>query len=304
MKVFIAAIYANSFHTTGKIYTERLNDVEKKARDKAIHKLESFHYIKDGKYADIIRQHKDKVFLDSGAFSFFTKGEHIDIDKYIEFVYKNRDIILDVDNIGLYSVLDDVRSAKNTYENQLYMEQNGLKPLPCFHYGEDVSMLKKYIDNYEYITLGGMVPISTKQLYYWLDDIWSKYLTKEDKTARIKVHGFGLTTFELMEPYPWFSVDSSTWVQNANFGMITSHKYGTLNISAKSPARKDRGRHLTTLPEMTKKEILKELEEKGFEFERLATNYPSRWAYNIQVFADEETRIDNSRLTRQIGGFF
>lgn len=304
MKVFIAAIYANSFHTTGKIYTERLNDVEKKARDKAIHKLESFHYIKDGKYADIIRQHKDKVFLDSGAFSFFTKGEHIDIDKYIEFVYKNRDIILDVDNIGLYSVLDDVRSAKNTYENQLYMEQNGLKPLPCFHYGEDVSMLKKYIDNYEYITLGGMVPISTKQLYYWLDDIWNKYLTKEDKTARIKVHGFGLTTFELMEPYPWFSVDSSTWVQNANFGMITSHKYGTLNISAKSPARKDRGRHLTTLPEMTKKEILKELEEKGFEFERLATNYPSRWAYNIQVFADEETRIDNSCLTRQIGGFF
>lgn len=304
MKVFIAAIYANSFHTTGKIYTERLNDVEKKARDKAIHKLESFHYIKDGKYADIIRQHKDKVFLDSGAFSFFTKGEHIDIDKYIEFVYKNRDIILDVDNIGLYSVLDDVRSAKNTYENQLYMEQNGLKPLPCFHYGEDVSMLKKYIDNYEYITLGGMVPISTKQLYYWLDDIWNKYLTKEDKTARIKVHGFGLTTFELMEPYPWFSVDSSTWVQNANFGMITSHKYGTLNISAKSPARKDRGRHLTTLPEMTKKEILKELEEKGFEFERLATNYPSRWAYNIQVFADEEIRIDNSYLTRQTGGFF
>lgn len=304
MKVFIAAIYANNFHTTGKIYTERLNDVEKKARDKAIHKLESFHYIKDGKYADIIRQHNDKVFLDSGAFSFFTKGEHIDIDKYIEFVYKNRDIILDVDNIGLYSVLDDVRSAKNTYENQVYMEQNGLKPLPCFHYGEDVSMLKKYIDNYEYITLGGMVPISTKQLYYWLDDIWNKYLTKEDKTARIKVHGFGLTTFELMEPYPWFSVDSSTWVQNANFGMITSHKYGTLNISAKSPARKDRGRHLTTLPEMTKKEILKELEEKGFEFERLATNYPSRWAYNIQVFADEEIRIDNSHLTRQTGGFF
>ena len=31
------------------------------------------------------------------------------------------------------------------------MEQNGLKPLPCFPYGEDISMLKKYIDNYEYI---------------------------------------------------------------------------------------------------------------------------------------------------------
>ena len=303
MKVFIAAIYANNFHTTGKIYTERLTDVERKARDKAIHKLESFHYIKDGKYADIIRQHKDKIFLDSGAFSFFTKGEHIDIDKYISFVYKNKDIILDIDGISLFSVLDDVRSAKNTYENQLYMEQNGLKPLPCFHYGEDISMLKKYIDNYEYITLGGMVPISTKQLYYWLDELWLKYLTKDDGTARIKVHGFGLTTFELMEPYPWFSVDSSTWVQNANFGMITSHKYGTLNISAKSPARKDRGRHFDTLPPLTQLEIKRELEEKGFDYERLAINYPSRWAYNIQVFAEEETRIDNSHLKRQ-GGLF
>ena len=164
-------------------------------------------------------------------------------------------------------------------------------------------MLKKYIDNYEYITLGGMVPISTKQLYYWLDEIWLKYLTKDDGTARIKVHGFGLTTFELMEPYPWFSVDSSTWVQNANFGMITSHKYGTLNISAKSPARKDRGRHFNTLPPLTQLEIKKELEEKGFDYERLSINYPSRWAYNIQVFTEEETRIDNSYLKRQ-GGLF
>ena len=77
------------------------------------------------------------LFLDSGAYSAWSKGIEINIDEYIEFVKKYKD------NLTVYANLDDINSPEKTWENQRYMESKGLKPLPCFHYGEDVKYLKR-----------------------------------------------------------------------------------------------------------------------------------------------------------------
>lgn len=283
MKLYLAGLYTSNFNIGGRIF-QRLTDREKQIRWEVENYLESYHYIYRQSFVDKIRADGKKVFLDSGAFSAFTKGVNVDIKGYCRYIEKNRDIIEEVDGVLCASVLDGIGDPLKTWQNQETMESLGVKPLPCFHYGEDERYLEHYISNYEYITLGGMVPISTPQLVHWLDRLWERYLCDPSGNPRVRVHGFGLTTVSLMLRYPWFSVDSSTWVQNAANGMIYLPETGLVNISSKSPSRKMAGQHLTTYTDPVREEVERILVELGFEPERLAEQYLSRWAFNIWAF--------------------
>ena len=159
-------IYIAALHTTGvknDSYYSKFNDREREIIDSLDYLLESYHYINKDRYVDIIRDRGDKVFLDSGAFSAHTLGATIDLVAYCDYIKKNDDIVKSDDGILLASVLDGIGDPKKTYENQMEMQKQGVTPLPCFHYGEDERWLEWYIKNYDYITIGGMVPISTPQ---------------------------------------------------------------------------------------------------------------------------------------------
>lgn len=298
MKLYLAGIYTSNFHKEGQLYA-RLTDREKAARDGVRYYLESYHYIHKQAYVDRIRADGVKVFLDSGAFSAFTKGIEVDIREYCDYIKRNMDIIENVDGALCASVLDGIGDPLKTWQNQMAMEQMGVRPLPCFHYGEDERYLEWYIKNYDYITLGGMVPISTQQLFHWLDRIWDKYLTDGSGRPRLKVHGFGLTTQALMERYPWYSVDSSSWVQIAANGNILVPGLGTISVSQNSPSAKQYNRHLNTIPDLQREGLVKRITEQGFDIERLQTEYVSRWAYNCWAF----TYINENQLNTKSGVF-
>lgn len=279
MRLYLAGLFTNGFAVdTGKL-ARSLTDEENEKRKEVPWYLESYHYIHSQKKVDDIRRSGKKVFLDSGAFSAFTMGVEVDLPKYCRYIKENEDII------DVASVLDGIGDPLKTYQNQKEMERHGVSPLPCFHYGEDPRYLDYYIKNYEYITLGGMVPISTKQLYYWLDEIWEKYLTDGSGNPRLKVHGFGLTTIPLMKRYPWFSVDSSSWVQiSANGSILLTSNFKALPISCNSPARKIQNQHFDTLPESMQQAITRTIQKDGFDLDRLKTQYLSRWAYCCHAF--------------------
>jgi len=164
------------------------------------------------------------------------------------------------------------------------MEMLGATPLPCFHFGEDERYLEDYIKNYPYITIGGMVGKPIPTLIKWLDRIWEKYLTDGSGRARVKAHGFGITTISIMERYPWYSCDSSSWIQSAAFGTIINPKHGAFKVSDKSPSRHTHGQHISTLTPIEQDYVLRELEKDGFTYERLSTVYESRAAYNLWSF--------------------
>lgn len=298
MKLYLAGIYTSNFHKGSQVYA-RLTEREKAARDGVRYYLESYHYIHKQAYVDRIRADGVKVFLDSGAFSAFTKGIEVDIREYCDYIKRNLDIIENVDGALCASVLDGIGDPLKTWQNQMAMEQMGVRPLPCFHYGEDERYLEWYIKNYDYITLGGMVPISTQQLFHWLDRIWDKYLTDGSGRPRLKVHGFGLTTQALMERYPWYSVDSSSWVQIAATGSILVPGLGTVSVSPNSPSAKQYNRHLNTIPDLQREELVKRITEQGFDIERLQLEYSSRWAYNCWSF----TYINENLLNTMPGTF-
>ena len=283
MHIYMAAVFSNSYMKGQNRYL-KLTDHERDLVTAIPHVLESFHYVGKQKFVDEMRVNNAQIFLDSGAFSAFTLGVDISVEDYCEYIKRNTDIIRVEDNVVMASVLDGIGDPLQTWRNQLEMELRGAKPLPCFHAGEDERYLEWYVKNYEYITLGGMVGSSTKQLCIWLDRMWDRYLTDGSGRARIKVHGFGITAVPIMERYPWYSCDSSSWIQSAAFGSIITPNYGPLSVSEKSPSRHDAGQHVTTLTPIEQDHILQYLEEQGFTYERLSTVYESRAAYNLWAF--------------------
>lgn len=296
MKIYLAGLYANSFYNSGPLYRNKLNEQEQAIHDQiAPHILESYHYIGKGRSMPTkIRDTHRRVFLDSGAFSAFTKGIEVRIEDYVRFIQENTDIIVQDGGALCASVLDAIGNCNETYANQKRMEAMGVKPLPCFHYGEPEAALEYYLTHYEYITIGGMVPISTPQLRLWLDRIWDKHITDKDGKPRCKVHGFGLTTLSLMERYPWYSVDSSSWVQVGSVGNIY-YNDRALAISEHSPSRKTVDKHYDSLPKMQQDCIRAHVESKGFDIERLRVNYCSRWLYNCLYFKELNEHITRDK---------
>jgi len=284
MRLYVAGTLYNGIYL-GTTY-QKCNPVQRAIVEDVPYRLESYHYFNTDKDAQKARKAGIKVFLDSGAFSAFTKGIVVDVEEYCRFCRDNADII------EVASVLDAVGDPLATWGNQQRMEQDGVRALPCFHYGEDTRYLEYYVANYEYITLGGMVPISTRDLFVWLDYLWEHFLTDAAGRPRVKVHGFGMTSIPLMERYPWWSVDSSSWVQFSSFGWVFHPRLGPIQVSEKSPARKQEGRHFDTLSDPEQAVYAREFARVGFTVQELRTSFTARAAYCIWGYCELNRMIN------------
>jgi hypothetical protein len=306
MNIFLAAVYSNNYKPGQNRYV-KLNERERHAVENLPHILESWHYVGRQQYVDAMRNDHANIFLDSGAFSAFTLGVKLEVKDYCEYIHRNGDILRKEDGIVMASVLDGIGDPLQTWRNQLEMEARGVRPLPCFHAGEDERYLEWYVQNYEYITLGGMVGSSSKQLCVWLDRIWDRYLTDGSGRPRLKVHGFGITAIPIMERYPWHSCDSSSWIQTAAFGGVVTPPWGPLSVSTKSPSRHDAGQHATTLTQIEQDLVFRYLEENGFTYDRLSTVYESRAAFNLWAYGVINTMVNahnNERFMARIQELF
>lgn len=177
--------------------------------------LSSYWVLKDIK-VEVVKERfvQRDCFLDSGAFTAFTKGVSINIDEYITFIKATKD------NWNVYAVLDVIGDWEATGKNQRYMESKGLQPLPTFHYGSPLEELKRMVEEYDYIALGGLVPLSLqrKKMENWLDVCFSIIRTKS------KVHGFGINSIWVWRRYPFYSVDATSWNQGMKFGRVIEAK--------------------------------------------------------------------------------
>jgi len=211
-----------------------------------------------------------KIFLDSGAYSAFTQGIKIDIQEYIEFIKKYKR------HLEVYANLDVIKNPDATFRNQLIMEKAGLEPLPVFHFGSDIKWLRRYIDRgHDYIALGVAQNNTTDKLSPWLDTLFSKYLTDSDGMPIIKVHGFAVTNFTVMLRYPWYSVDSTSWIITARTGgvyvpALRNGEYSyqeppfKVTVSNRSPNSAVDPDHIDRMPKRVKQLVLDYFTSKGY----------------------------------------
>ncbi len=217
---------------------------------------------------------KVELFLDSGAYSAWSQGKKISIDEYITFIKKHEDVI------DVYANLDVIGDPKASWMNQMKMEKAGSNPLPVFHYGEDVKWLKRILNRgYDYIGLGGMVHITTDKLFQWLNYLFSSWLTDKEGMPIVKVHGFGMTSVSLMIEFPFYSVDSTSWILNSRLGYIFVPRYRQgkwiyyepahkIAVSNRNPKLKERGKHFNNLNPIEQKTVLNYIHEQGYKIGR------------------------------------
>ena len=240
-------------------------------------------------------QDKLCLFLDSGAFSAFTKNVEINIDEYIEFIKEHKQYL------DVYANLDVIKNADATLENQRYMESKGLNPLPVYHLGSNHSYLKYYADNYDYLGIGGMAGIDTPKptIISQLDELWMKYLANEDGTARVRVHGFACTGIELVKRYPWYSVDSTSWVLTGRFGSVFCPLGSFSKITISDKSDKSKPDHFERLGSHYQETVIQYFKNlgRGYTIEELQQKYQSRDEVNILYFLNlEKQLVDNPPL--------
>lgn len=180
--------------------------------------LLSYHYYRntdlDGLFATYFSEPYPDVFADSGGFSAMTQGVDIDLDDYAGWLQRWGHLF------NTYANLDVIGDAEATLLNQQRLEDKGLSPLPVFHTGEDWQYLERYIEQYPYVALGGMVPYMRfpNKIMPWI--IRAFRLAREGDNVRTVFHGFGATAWKVIRDLPWYSVDSSSWGTGFRYGRV------------------------------------------------------------------------------------
>ena len=166
----------------------------------------------------------DKLFIDSGAIAALNKGQHIDIDEYIEFI--NR-----INNVTVWAELDLIpthdrssettkKSSEVSWQQFLYMmerlnDDKKDKLIPVFHYGEPKIALERMLNTEvcgrltPYIGVGGGYNINSKDHFNYYLRVFK--IVQSSKNPNVKIHAFGMTRLSLLEQFPFHSADSTTW---------------------------------------------------------------------------------------------
>lgn len=256
--------------------------------DKVKRRLFSYWYNrKNPKHIEAAYNWGQDLFLDSGAFTAFTQQTVINPDDYITFIHQHEH------KFTCLSSLDDIGNAQGSYDKLKYLEAGGVKVQPVYHAREDEIWLKKYLDEgYDYIFIGGMVPETTNWLRGWLDDLFDEILCNPDGTARVKLHGFGLTDQQLMFRYPWHSVDSTSWLFTGSFGccvFMADNGLKKICFTPESPSSKNiDAPHYSNLPPIMQRQVDSWLERHGVTAEQCSQHYSHRNVVNCATFSEME----------------
>lgn len=244
------------------------------------------------------------MFLDSGAFTAWTKGTEIDLRAYINFCLKFQERLTAIANLdvipgsyGRYPTAEEVeQSARRGFENYLTMVDAGVDPsklVHIFHQGESWEWLQKIVNTCPYFGISPANDKTTSQKITWLEQCM-KHVCDKDGLPLGKYHGFGVTSWDIMQRYNWFSVDSSTWLRPGSFGNIyvPVHVHGVpdygqppniVAVSTRSNSVGEQGKHLITMTAEEQELVIKFVTDMGFNIEELADDYIKRHYLNIAV---------------------
>jgi hypothetical protein len=136
------------------------------------------------------------------------------LEDYIKFLHEHGDMY------DFYVTLDIIADPKRSWDITKYIESCGLHPIPVFHYGEDFVWLKKMLDEYEYIGIGGLGQDVTKTRFIPYADKVFKLLCDSSGKPRVKTHGFAMASPEMVARYPWYTCDASTWTALSRNGTV------------------------------------------------------------------------------------
>lgn len=150
----------------------------------------------------------NKVCLDNGAFSFWTKNKQVNWEDYYRWVekYQKRE----------FHIIPDVIDGTEK-ENDLLLDSNELtKGIPVWHVAETLERLKRLMERYDYIAFGSSGELSELGTYEWHKKMNEamKIVCDEDGKPKIKIHMLRCLNPKIFTKYPFYSGDSTNLARN------------------------------------------------------------------------------------------
>lgn len=237
------------------------------------------------------------LFIDSGAYSVHTKGKEVDVDEYIQYVNDRQgcfQAIAQVDKIpgefGKPKTLQQLAEAPElSWENYLYMRDRVFDVdclLPIFHQGEDFKHLKRMLEftsdgkHIPYIGISPANDISKKHKDTWLSLVFK--CIKDSSNPNVKTHAFGMTSLDILEKYPLYSADSTSWCLTAAMGSIMT-PWGNILVSN---VQLDNPTHVTKMSTKQIQQIDDFAKKYGFSLEQCSEEHTARRMLNALYLLD------------------
>ena len=162
----------------------------------------SYWYFKNRPLSTFCEQlgYRPEIMLDSGAFTAFTQGKNVNLLDYMDYINKNSEYVT------RYIALDVIGDSRLTLSLYTVMREQGLRPVPVFHYGEPLDLLERYISmGADFVALGGSVPVRDKGVVAaWCEMLGAAF-------PGVAFHLLGSSSPKILQTGALASCDSSTW---------------------------------------------------------------------------------------------
>lgn len=141
--------------------------------------------------------------MDSGAFSAFKSGKHIDLQEFVDVVLELQAV--DPTLVEVFG-LDVIDSWEDGLRNVEEMWRQGVEAIPTYHKGEPEDVLSYLGETYPKIAVSGTggVPMHRNEKIRFFSQCISRVWP-------CKVHGFAVVDAACLRAVPFHSVDSSSW---------------------------------------------------------------------------------------------
>ncbi len=179
------------------------------------------------------------LFVDSGAHTFFSENENVESassrtkksktketpDQY--FLNYVKWLKVNYDRLDYYAELDigEIIGQNKVRKWREILKAEGLykKCVPVYH--PSLMSWKDYLNLLDTLESGYIAIEGDRKSRGRLN--YNKII-KPAYERKIKVHGFAMTKTTVLNTYPFYSVDSTTWLQAVMFGTIPFHQNGKL----------------------------------------------------------------------------
>lgn len=231
-----------------------------------------------------------KLFIDSGAYTVYTKNIDLDVDEYIKYINsidEHLTIFAQVDKIpgvhGQPKTKEQILEAPElSWKNYCYMRERVKSPdklLPIFHRRENWKYLHQMLEttfdgkHIPYIGLATTTDSTVKEKEEWFNKCFD--IIKKSSNPNVKTHAFGMTSLRLLEQYPFTSADSTSWIMvGANGNIMTP--FGLMTVSDSQSHLKN---HISN--NIGEEKLKKYLQSIGIELELVKTDYKYRVLANL-----------------------
>lgn len=241
----------------------------------------------------IDKDFKGKLFIDSGAYTAYTRDAILDVDEYIQYINNINDyvtIFAQVDKIpgqhGKEKTLEEITEApKLSWENYLYMRDKVKSPdklLPIFHRRENWKYLEQMLEtkfdgkHISYIGIAATTDSSVQEKEEWFHKVFD--VIRKSSNPNVKTHAFGMTSLKLLESFPFTSADSTSWIMTGANGSIMS-PFGVIYVSDNNTSSPNHIKHMNSV---SLKSFYNYLSEMDISLEEISVSYKARMLANLK----------------------